>query len=293
MGNIVLKEDARGRGEIVVYQPDELLKVDVLIDEDTVWLTQEQIAQIFSVGRPAITKHIRNIYGCGELDESNTCSILEHMGNAGQQTYYVKYFNLDMILSVGYRVNSKSAICFRRWATSVLKDYMLRGYSISQRLADFEGRVNERLIEHEILLNEYGKKIDFFVRTSLPPVEGVFYDGQIFDAYVFATDLIRSATKSLVLIDNYIDESVLLMLSKRQSGVVAEIRTGRITEALKQDLLRHNAQYPPITLTEIKNIHDRFLIVDEDVYHIGASFKDLGKKLFAFSKMSIPKELLV
>ena len=293
MGNIVLKDDIPDRGEFVVYQPDELLKVDVLVDEDTVWLTQDQIAHIFSVGRPAITKHIRNVYGCGELEESSTCSILEHMGNGGQQTYHVKYFNLDMILSVGYRVNSKSAISFRRWATSVLKDYMLRGYSVNQRLADFEGRVNERLMEHQILLNEYGRKIDFFVRTSLPPVEGVFFDGQIFDAYVFATDLVRSAKHTLILIDNYVDESVLLMLSKRDAGVSAEIHTGRATETLKQDVARHNAQYPPIKLTEKKNIHDRFMIIDEDVYHIGASLKDLGKKLFAFSKMTISKDMLI
>ena len=146
---------------------------------------------------------------------------------------------------------------------------------------------------YERLLDEHEKKIDFFIRTSLPPVEGVFYDGQIFDAYVFATDLVRSATKSLILIDNYVDESVLLMLSKRQGGVSAEIRTGRLTDALKQDIEKHNSQYLPITMSEIKNIHDRFLIVDEDVYHIGASFKDLGKKLFAFSKMNISKDILL
>lgn len=265
-----------------IYQPDELLKVDVLVSDETVWLTQEQIALLFSVGRPAITKHIRNIYDSGELEENGTCSILEHMGNAGQQAYRVKYFNLDMILSVGYRVNSKNAINFRRWATSVLKEYMLRGYS-----------VNRRLMEHEILLNEYGSKIDFFVRTSLPPVEGVFFDGQIFDAYTFASNLIKSAEKTLVLIDNYIDESVLLMLSKRKGGVTAEIMTGKVSSILQQDLVKHNAQYPPIVLTEKKDIHDRFLIVDEDVYHIGASLKDLGKKLFAFSKMSLPTGVLI
>ena len=158
---------------------------------------------------------------------------------------------------------------------------------------DFENRVNARLIEQEIRLNDCDRKIDFFVRTSLPPVEGVFYDGQIFDAYVFATDLIRSAKTGIILIDNYIDESVLLMLSKREGGVSAEIRSGRLTETLKLDLARHNAQYPAIMITEAKNIHDRFLIVDDDVYHIGASLKDLGKKLFAFSKMTIPKNLLV
>lgn len=293
MGNGIINDVTTEHGEIVVYQPDEVTRLEVRVSDETVWLTQEQISQIFSVGRPAITKHIRNIYSSGELDENSTCSILEHMGNAGQQAYHVRYYNLDMILSVGYRVNSKNAVCFRRWATAVLKDYLLRGYSINQRLNDFEGRINTRLLEHEIRLKEHDQKIDFFVRTSLPPVEGVFYDGQIFDAYVFATDLIRSAKISIILIDNYIDESVFLMLSKRQEGVAAEIRTGRLTETLKQDLVRHNAQYPPITLTETHNIHDRFLIVDDDIYHIGASLKDLGKKLFAFSRMSVPKDILI
>ena len=293
MGNIVLNDESDGRGEIVVYQPDEVIKVEVLVNDETVWLTQEQIAQVFSVGRPAITKHIRNIYNCGELDEDSTCSILEHMGNAGQQAYHIRYYNLDMILSVGYRVNSRNAVSFRRWASEILKEYLLRGYSINQRMMDFENRVNARLIEQEIRLNDCDRKIDFFVRTSLPPVEGVFYDGQIFDAYVFATDLIRSAKTGIILIDNYIDESVLLMLSKREGGVSAEIRTGLLTETLKRDLARHKAQYPAIMITEPKNIHDRFLIVDDDVYHIGASLKDLGKKLFAFSKMTIPKNLLV
>ncbi len=283
MEKISFKEDKSGDGEIVVYQPNEMTRLEVIVKNETVWLTQDQIAKVFSVGRSAITKHIRNVYLCEELDENSTCSILEHMGNAGQQAYQTKYYNLDMILSVGYRVNSKSAICFRRWASSILKEYMLRGYALNQYIRNFEEKVNQQLESHEIRLNEYGEKIDFFVRTSLPPVEGIFYDGQIFDAYVFATDLIRSARKSLTLIDNYIDESVLLMLSKRQAGVTAEILTGRLTDTLKQDVARHNSQYPPIKLMEKKNIHDRFLIVDEDVYHIGASLKDLGKKFLTSS----------
>ena len=200
---------------------------------------------------------------------------------------------MDVIISVGYRVKSVYGTRFRQWANTVLKEYLLRGYSINQRLYQIEDRFDRRMTEYENRLNEYGQKIDFFVRTSLPPVEGVFYDGQIFDAYVFATDLIRSATRSLILIDNYIDESVLLMLSKRQAGVSAEIRTGHLTTTLKQDLARHNSQYPPIVISQTKNIHDRFLIVDYDVYHIGASLKDLGKKLFAFSKMNISKDVMV
>ena len=187
-----------------------------------------------------------------------------------------------MIISVGYRVKSIQGTKFRQWANKIIKEYLFRGYSVSQRLLSIE----HRLDAHE-------KKIDFFVRTSLPPVEGVFFDGQIFDAYVFATDLIKSAKRKLVLIDNYLDESVLLMLAKRQEGVRAEIRTGRLTETLKQDLLKYNTQYPPIVMTQNKNIHDRFLIVDDEVYHIGASLKDLGKKLFAFSKMNLSPSLLI
>ena len=292
MGKIELRTENPSQGEIVIYQPDEVTRLEVKVEGETVWLTQDQIAILFGVKRPAITKHIRNIFLSEELEESSVCSILERTA-ADDKIYMTRFYNLDMILSVGYRVNSKNAIHFRRWASVVLKEYMLKGFAINQRLHQIEDRFDRRMTVYERLLDEHEKKIDFFIRTSLPPVEGVFYDGQIFDAYVFATDLVRSATKSLILIDNYVDESVLLMLSKRQDGVSAEIRTGRLTDALKQDIEKHNSQYLPITMSEIKNIHDRFLIVDEDVYHIGASFKDLGKKLFAFSKMNISKDLLL
>ena len=204
----------------------------------------------------------------------------------------VKVYSLDVIISVGYRVKSFRGTQFRRWATSILKEYLLKGYSLNQHFNNMEDKFDRRMSEYERRLYENEQKIDFFVRTSLPPVEGVFFDGQIFDAYVFATDLIRSARQSIVLIDNYIDESVLLMLSKRQTGVTAEIRSGRLTETLNQDLAKHNSQYPPITVIQNKNIHDRFLIVDADVYHIGASLKDLGRKLFAFSKMEISPSVL-
>ena len=293
MGNIVLNGDASDRGEIVVYQPDEVTRLEVRVNEETVWLTQEQIALLFGVQQPAISKHIRNIYTSGELKRDGTYSILEYMGNDGKRNYQLRYYNLDMILSIGYRVNSVNAINFRRWSSTILKEYLLKGYSINQRLNNIEDRFDRRMSEYESRLEDHETKIDFFVRTSLPPVEGVFYDGQIFDAYVFATDLIRSAKQSLVLIDNYVDENVLMMLAKRQDGVSAEIRTGRLTDSLKQDLAKHNSQYPPIVITETKNVHDRFLIVDEDVYHIGASLKDLGKKLFAFSKLSVTKEYLL
>ena len=270
------------QGEIILYQPDEAIRLEVRMENETVWLTQEQIANLFGTKRPAITKHLNNIYNSGELDVDSTCSILEHMGNDGKQKYTTKYYNLDAILSVGYRVNSRNATLFRRWASSVLKEYLLKGYSINQRLSELEKTVAL-----------HSEKIDFFVRTSLPPVEGIFFDGQIFDAYKFASDLIRSARKSLLLIDNYVDESVLLMLSKRNPGVSATIYTQKITPQLQLDLDKHNDQYPPINIRTYRNSHDRFLIVDDkEVYHIGASLKDLGKKLFAFSKLEIEPGLI-
>lgn len=270
------------QGEIILYQPDEAVKLEVRLEDETVWLTQEQIADLFGTKRPAITKHLNNIYKSGELDIDSTCSILEHMGNDGKQRYTTKYYNLDAILSIGYRVNSKNATLFRKWANSVLKDYLLKGYSINKRLSELERTVAQ-----------HTEKIDFFVRTVLPPVEGIFYNGQIFDAYKFATDLVKSARRSIVLIDNYVDETVLLMLSKRSVGVSATIYTQRITQQLQLDLDRHNSQYPPIDIRTYRDSHDRFLIVDEtDVYHIGASLKDLGKKMFAFSKLDIPAAVI-
>lgn len=270
------------QGEIILYQPDEAVKLEVRLEDETVWLTQEQIADLFGTKRPAITKHLNNIYKSGELDVDSTCSILERMGNDGKQRYTTKYYNLDAILSIGYRVNSKNATLFRKWVNSVLKDYLLKGYSINKRLSELERTVAQ-----------HTEKIDFFVRTALPPVEGVFYNGQIFDAYKLATDLVKSAKRSIVLIDNYVDETVLLMLSKRSVGVSATIYTQRITQQLQLDLDRHNSQYPPIDIRTYRDSHDRFLIVDEtDVYHIGASLKDLGKKMFAFSKLDIPAAVI-
>ena len=282
-----------GKGEIVVYQPDEVTRLEVKVENETVWLTQEQIAVLFGVNQPAISKHIHNIYKSGELSPEGTYSILEYMGSDGRRKYSTKYYNLDVILSVGYRVNSKNAVYFRRWATNVLKEYLLRGYSINHNLALLEDRLNHRIVRCESRLDEHQKQIDVFVRTSLPPVEGLFYDGQIFDAYIFVSDLIKSARACLILIDNYVDESVLLMLAKRGAGVSAEIRTGRLSQQLQLDLTKHNVQYEPISITKVANIHDRFLIVDDTVYHLGASMKDLGKKLFAFSKMSIPAAMLL
>ena len=281
------------RGNIVIYQTkDGKTSIDVKLEDETVWLTQAQIAELFETKRQAITKHLKNIFQSGELNENSVCSILELTASDGK-SYKTKTYNLDAIISVGYRVNSKNATLFRRWASQVLKDYLLKGHVINQRISNLEQRVDAKFLSYDMQLTRLNEKVDFFVRTSLPPVEGIFFDGQIFDAYAFATNLIKSAKNSLILIDNYIDENTLLMLSKRTTGVDATIYTQRITPQLQLDLPRHNNQYPPINIRTYRQAHDRFLIIDRsDVYHIGASLKDLGKKLFAFSKMDIPASIL-
>ena len=280
------------QGEIILYQPDESVRMEVRIEDETVWLTQAQIAKLFETKRQAITKHLKNIFQSGELNENSVCSILELTASDGK-SYKTKTYNLDAIISVGYRVNSKNATLFRRWASQVLKDYLLKGHVINQRISNLEQRVDAKFLSYDMQLTRLNEKVDFFVHTSLPPVEGIFFDGQIFDAYAFATNLIKSAKNSLILIDNYIDESTLLMLSKRTTGVDATIYTQRITPQLQLDLTRHNNQYPPINIRTYRQAHDRFLIIDQsDVYHIGTSLKDLGKKLFAFSKMDIPASIL-
>ena len=280
------------QGEIILYQPDESVRMEVRIEDETVWLTQARIAELFETKRQAITKHLKNIFQSGELNENSVCSILELTASDGK-SYKTKTYNLDAIISVGYRVNSKNATLFRRWASQVLKDYLLKGHVINQRISNLEQRVDAKFLSYDMQLTRLNEKVDFFVRTSLPPVEGIFFDGQIFDAYAFATNLIKSAKNSLILIDNYIDENTLLMLSKRTTGVDATIYTQRITPQLQLDLTRHNNQYPPINIRTYRQAHDRFLIIDRsDVYHIGASLKDLGKKLFAFSKMDIPASIL-
>ena len=273
------------QGEIVLYHPNESVKMEVRIEDETVWLTQAQIVELFQSSKANISEHIRNIYESEELSQISTVRNFRTVRIEGnrQVTRNIDFYNLDMIISVGYRVSSKRGVQFRIWASQVLKDYLLKGYSINQRLSELE----QTVVEHS-------KKIDFFVRTSLPPVEGVFFDGQIFDAYTFATGLIKSAKQSLVLIDNYIDETTLLMLSKRTRGISATIYTQQVTPQLQLDLKRHNNQYLPINVRTYHQAHDRFLIIDsKDVYHIGASMKDLGKKLFAFSKMQIPAKTIL
>jgi hypothetical protein len=242
------------KGEIVMYQPDETIRLEVRMDGETVWLNQAQMAELFGTKRQAITKHLQNIYDCAELKRDT--------------------YNLDAIISVGFRVNTKKGIEFRIWANQVLKDYLLKGYVVNQRIST---------LEHQVA--DLTDKVDFFVRSSLPPVEGIFYDGQIFDAYAHIISLIKQAKHSIVLIDNYIDENTLIMLSKRNASVSATIYTRQLSQQQQLDLQRHNQQYPPITVNVCQHNHDRFLIIDDAVYIFGASLKDAGKKLFAYIRM--------
>ena len=271
------------QGEIILYQPNDSLRLEVRLDGDNVWLTRSQLAELFDRDVKTIGKHINNALK-EELDNVPVVAKFATTAADGK-VYQTEHYNLDMVISVGFRVKSRRGVDFRRWANTILKEYMLKGYAINQRIEQLEKTVAL-----------HSEKIDFFVRTvrtSLPPMEGIFFDGQIFDAYKFATDLIKTARKSLLLIDNYVDESVLLMLSKRNPGVSATIYTQKITAQLQLDLDKHNDQYPPINIRTYRNSHDRFLIVDDkEVYHIGASLKDLGKKMFAFSKLEIDPGLI-
>ena len=277
MKNIESQQLAPQTGEVVLYNPDDTIRLEVRMNEETVWLSQSQMAELFGTQRQAITKHLKNIFESHELEKTATSSILELLQKEGMRMVrrQVELYNLDVIISVGYRVNTQRGIQFRQWALKILKDYLLKGYSVNQRIERLEQRVTQT-----------ENKIDFFVRTALPPVEGIFFDGQIFDAYELACRLIKSAKRRIVLIDNYVDESTLLMLEKRNNGVTATIYTHSIGEQLQLDIDRHNAQYRPITVLRYKKSHDRFLILDDDVYHVGASLKDLGKQWFAIMKMN-------
>jgi hypothetical protein len=274
------------KNEIILYRPNEAAEhIEVRLDEDneTFWLTQEQIARLFERDRTVISKHLKNIFKNQELDESMVSAFFAHTTQHGAilektQSRNVKYYNLDVILSIGYRVNSKRGTQFRIWANRVLKEFLFKGYALNYRMNRIEDNLE----------NLKGKvdQIDLQISSQLIPTQGVFFDGQIFDAYELMSRIIRSASKEIILIDNYIDESVLSQLSKRSENVEAIIYTKTISMVLQLDLERHNSQYPPIQIRELRESHDRFLIIDQkELYHIGASLKDLGKRWFAFSKM--------
>ena len=275
------------KDEIIIYQPDDkTIQFEVRIEDDTVWLTQAQMVDLFGRDRTVITKHINNIFKESELVEKSNVHFL-HNANSDKP---VKLYSPDVIISVGYRIKSSRGTQFRIWANKVLKNYLLKGYAVRQ---EFE-HIEKKLQQHDKILIEHGQQFEMLIKTALPPREGIFFDGQIFDAWQFASDIIRSATTSIVLIDNYIDESVLTLLSKRNIGVTATIYTSQVSKQLNLDLKRFNAQYPIIDIKVFKKSHDRFLIIDkETVYHIGASLKDLGKKWFAFSKIEFDARELI
>ena len=277
------------KGEIIMYQPDETIRLEVRVENETVWLTQQQMAELFQTTRNNITLHIGNIFKEGELDDSivRKESLLTA---ADGKKYKTKLYNLDVIISVGYRVKSIRGTKFRQWANSVLKQYLLKGYAVNQRIFDIE----QKMVEQGLEIAHIRDKVDFFVRSSLPPVEGIFYDGQIFDAYAQIVTLIKQAKHSIVLVDNYINVDTLTMLSNRDTSVPATIYTRQLSQQQQLDVQRHNQQYPPIKINTCLHNHDRFLIVDDVVYLFGASLKDAGKKLFAYIRMqeTSPAELL-
>jgi hypothetical protein len=272
------------KNEIILYRPDEAAEhIEVRLQDETVWLNRHQIATLFGRDIKTIGKHINNVFSEGELIKevvvAKFATTTQHGAIKGKtQTISVEHYNLDVIISVGYRVKSKQGTQFRIWANKVLKDYLLKGYAVNKRIERIEDNVH-------VLIGRVNE-IDLQIKTSLPPKQGIFYDGQVFDAYVFVADLIKTAKKSVILIDNYVDETVLQLFTKRNKNVTVKIYTKNFSKTLKQDLEKYNAQYPKIEIEKFDKAHDRFLIIDQkELFHFGASLKDLGKKWFAFSKM--------
>jgi hypothetical protein len=276
----MLKKD-----EIIIYQSeDSTTRLEVRLEDDTVWLNRHQISELFDRDIKTIGKHISNVLK-EELRDISVVAKFATTASDGKQ-YKVEFYNLDMILSIGYRVKSQRGIQFRIWANKILKEYLLKGYAVNQRFERIENDVHS--------LKRKVDEFDFQIKTHLPPNEGIFYDGQIFDAYSFVSGLIKSALNHIILIDNYVDDSVLTILSKRNKNVSAIIYTTKITKQLQLDLEKHNSQYQPIEINTFNRSHDRFLLIDHNiVYHFGASLKDLGKKWFAFSKLEIEPQILL
>ena len=268
--------------EIIIYQPDETIKLDVRFENETVWLSIDQMSELFQRNNSVIGKHIRNVFKENELVKDSVWAKFAYTAS-DCKTYQVDYYNLDVIISVGYRVKSLRGTQFRKWAIKVLKEHLLRGYSLNRRI----DQVEDKLLRHDVQIEKLQKNIDFFVRTSQPPRQGVFYDGQVFDADVFITKHILSAKRSILLIDNYVDLTTLEMLAKKGKGVSLEIVTSkRGNDLAASDIKKFNEQYGELVIKESAKFHDRFLIIDDkDLFLIGASIKDLGRKCFAFTKL--------
>ena len=291
----VLLPAPTNKGEIVLYQPDDQISLEVKLEHETVWLTQQQMAILFDVKENNITYHIQSVYKTHELEPESTTQKIRVVRKEGnrQVNRQIDFYNLDMIISVGYRVNSANATQFRRWATSVLKEYMLKGYAVNQRLIAMEERIDRRLAQHESILQKHQEKIDFFVRTNVPPVEQVFFDGEFFEARVLLAKLIKSARHRVVVIDAYVDAATFEMLDVRNKGVSADIYSGRDLFAIR-DAHNDSSKVEAIaTHLWSKPSHDRWLIIDDSLYHCGHSLKDMGRKLSAITLMGASPESIL
>lgn len=306
-------------GEIVLYQPEGAVKLEVRVENETVWLTQAQMAELFQKDRTVVGRHIRNIYKEGELEKNITCANFAHMGADADQIYNTTLYNLDVIISVGYRIKSIQGTRFRQWANRVLKEYLLKGYAVYQRriamdlqiadrlheqgqliktqgaeIAEFKGSTEKRFDEHDSRLSAVEQRIDFFVQAAQTPTGGILATGTHFDGFVLIGDLVKSAKRSVVFIDPFATIDVLKFAAMRAKGVSAVIYSPRITPEFKAAADLHNKQYPELDLKTMRTIHDRFLLVDDTVYHFGASFKDMGAEFSAYSVLNFvtPEEVI-
>ena len=284
------------QGEIILYQPDETVRLEVRLEDDTVWLNRQQLAELFGRDVKTIGKHVNNAL----KEELKDISVIAKFATTARdgKTYQVDYYNLDMVLSVGYRVKSSKGVQFRTWANKVIRSYLLRGYSINYQMRQLEQKLDSQQAEIKDIkqtLADHQEKIDFFVRTNQPPVEGVLFEGQIFDAYKLVEALVKSAQREIILIDNYVDATVFDLLEKRGQDVDATIYTEHVGQSLLHLQQLNQQQYGRrVELREYSSrFHDRFLILDDSLYHFGASFKDLGRRLFAFEQMGIEKNIIL
>lgn len=285
--------------EVVLYQPDDNIRIEVRVEHDSVWLSQAQMGQLFGTNRQAITKHIKNIYETGELNREATSSILELVQTEGNRKVRrkIEFYNLDTIISVGFRVNTRQGILFRTWANNVLKQYLLQGYTVNHQLIALQERIDSRFTTIEQTLQQHEQQINFFVRTNQPPHEGVVFEGHLLEGRQVAEALIKSATTEVILIDGYVGADTFHILETRASGVQATIYTDSVGPRIQSFQADHESEYGTTRHIEVRkyrtDFHDRFLIIDDDVYHFGASLKDLGKRLFAFDKMGLSKALIL
>ena len=295
------------KNEIVVYQPNETMRLEVRIENDTAWLSRQQMARLFGRDVKTIGKHVANALkeelaplvaksATSDVIPMNPVVAKFATTAADGKTYQVEYYGLEMITSVGYRVKSPEGVCFRMWANQVLRNYMLNGVSVNQRMIAMEDRIDRRLSKHDADIIELRKDVDFFISSSLPPKEKVFVEGKMLDAQVELTRIVKTAKRRIVLVDNYIDERTLMLLGNRRAKVSCTVYTLRPNSPkLAPALTNYAKEYPtlPITVKGYKKSHDRFLIVDNTVWHIGASLKDAGSALFAMMKMELDPAVIL